>query len=86
MSADLARHGDLTTQLADTIRELGGVRALHITQQSEAWGQSQNLNVTERREYTRHVTAGFAKDIATLEAEVDALRVELAHVALVLGS
>lgn len=71
------RHGELSAELADKLRELGDVRALHLRQQADAWGQTAHLPVTERREYTRHITVGYAADLVTLEQECEALRVEL---------
>lgn len=76
------RHGELTDQLADTIRELGMVRATITTTRADAWNAHAYLPVTERKETTSASIAQLVAEAANLEADVDALRVELAHVTL----
>lgn len=77
------RHAVLTAELSSKLRELGDVRAAHIHARAGVWAQTAHLGVTERREEMHHANADLAADIVTLEAEIDALRVELAHEELV---
>lgn len=83
--AAVTRHGELTKELAETLRELGGVRKQLIAQQAAAWGRAYDLPVTERREHVRHITASFASSIADLEMECKALEAEIAHEGLVVA-
>ncbi len=68
---------ELAKELAATIRELGEARSHALLARANAWRQFQHLNVTERREEQRCATAHLDVEVLKLEAEVDALRVEL---------
>lgn len=82
MSA-LATHASITADLASNLRELGQVREAIARNRAEAWLQSDHLNVTERRETVAAHLAPLTAEAENLSAEIEALKVELAHAALV---
>lgn len=69
--------GELTIRLASEIRELGEARAAAIQARTDAWRETAYLPVTERREECRAQTSQLDAEVVKLEAEVEALRVEL---------
>lgn len=73
------RHAEVSHLLAERHRELGSVRAAVINARAAMWEQTAHLNITERRETCSALTADLNADVATLEEEVNALRVELRH-------
>lgn len=76
----LDRHRELTDDLAQSLRELGDLRGQVTLASRDIWLESDHLNVTERRETVRYALAEFHAEVSKLEMEVEALRVELAHV------
>lgn len=81
----LSRHAELSRELAASLRQLGEIRAHVIKIHAEAWTSHGGLNVTERREVVKVATSHWAGEEARLVGEVEALRVELNHVEVLLA-
>lgn len=73
----MSRHAELSRELAVALRTLGFVRGAAAKRAAEVWQATAGLGVTERREEVRHATADLTAQAYELEAEVEALRVEL---------
>lgn len=88
MSDLSTRHATISADLAGALRELGTLRAGVLTAGADLWRQTNGYAVTERKEIIRHQLADLHGEVATLETDVEALRVELNHVELMwrLGS
>lgn len=69
--------GEISKELASTLRELGEARSGAIMSRADAWRNTAYLPVTERREETRAQTAQLDAEVVKLETEVEALKVEL---------
>lgn len=80
----LAQRATISRDLASSLRELGSMRAAITRGYGDAWQQSSHLAVTERTKTAQQHTASFTAEAQELEAECDALRVELAHIDQVL--
>lgn len=78
----VAHHGDLSAQLAASIRDGGMTREAIATTKREAWMSSAGVAVTERKEYMNQSVAHLVAELANTDAESEALRVELNHVEL----
>ena len=84
MSDLSTQHAALSADLAAALRELGSQRAGVLKAAADLWQQTYGTAVTERKEVIRHQLAHLHGEVATLEADVEALRVELNHVEVVL--
>ena len=78
----ITQHSKLSGELAQQLRELGDTRNAIANNQAHAWRELANLGVTERREEVRYAVAHLVSESETLLGEVEALRVELANIAL----
>jgi hypothetical protein len=78
----IQRHGELSTELAAEVLELGEIRAAITQTRAHAWEEYSQYPVTERREWMTHSVANLTIDAQKMEASIDALRVELYHLQL----
>lgn len=73
----LARHQNLSSELAQAIRERATLQTAVARAFSETWRLTAHLGVTERRETCKDAAADMEVEVLKLSGEVEALRVEL---------
>lgn len=82
--AVLDDHRELSDRLADQLHSRGEIRATILRVYSEAWRDTLHLAITERREHCKDSTVDLEIEDVKLLADIDALRVRLNHLELVL--
>ncbi len=84
---DLWAHACISESLASNLRQRGDVIAEQSRAHSEAWMQNigTGITVTERKEEARMAANSFAMELARLDGEIEAERVELHHLELKLS-
>lgn len=73
-------HTRLTVELVEMIREYGMVRGQIAKAKAGAWAETVGMAVTERRETMTYAASALIEQAEEISADVDALKVELAHV------
>lgn len=81
-AAALAKHADLSADLAVHLIDLGDIRAAITQAQAGVWEGTTHLNITERRETIRYAAADLEAEAAKTIGVIEALRARLAHLDL----
>lgn len=78
----LATHGQLTADLAAAIRDLGETQRAITQRRAALWYETAGRGISERREEIATGCADLQQEADRDRAEVEALRVEVAHAGL----